>query len=128
MRRTTIVALALALSSTTPFIGVVHAEAAQKTEKAAANHKEPATPGEHLAAAKRYRQQAASARREAERHRFMIQRRNEVPGQLAPSDWYYQHCQKLIDAATELAGFASDLSDYHEKQAQELRGKAKSGR
>jgi hypothetical protein len=85
------------------------------------------TPEEHLAAAKQYRKQAARERRVAEMHRFMIQRRKEVPSQIQPSDWYYQHCQKLIDAATELAGVASDLADYHEKQAQELRGKGKSG-
>ena len=60
----------------------------------------------------------------AERHRFMIQRRKEEPGQVAPSDWYYKHCEKLIGAADDLARTATELAEYHEKTARELRSKA----
>jgi hypothetical protein len=90
----------------------------------AAQPKLPSTPGEHLSAAKAYRDQAARERGVAEMHRFMMQRRKETPGQLAPSDWYYEHCQKLANAAEDLAKTAAELAEYHEKQAQELQKKS----
>lgn len=79
----------------------------------------PETAEAHLTSAKGYRDRAATAQREGERHRSLVDghRAAVAPGL---TEAFRLRCQRVAAAAAELAKAESELAAYHEEQARAL--------
>lgn len=99
---------------------------------AMAEAKVPTTAAEHLTLAKKYEQQAAANRQEAQDHREMAeafrkanpQSRKGWEGQKnAKVEAMDKHCAALATAAENLAAENQKAADFHTLRAKELQGK-----
>jgi hypothetical protein len=82
----------------------------------------PNTAAEHLGAAREYRERAAAAHVEAERHRTLGHGSSPGAGQV--DQGFELHCQKLAAAAEHLSETEIELAVYHEEQARTLTASA----
>jgi hypothetical protein len=87
----------------------------------------PETPEAHLTSAKGYRDRAATAQREGERHRSLVDGHGAAVGPGLPAA-LRRRCQRVAAAAAELAKAENELADYHEEQARALSVVATPGR
>jgi hypothetical protein len=82
----------------------------------------PSTAADHLGAAREYRERAAAAHVEAERHRTLGHGSSPDGGRL--DQGFELHCQKLAAAAEHLSETEIELAVYHEEQARTLTASA----
>lgn len=120
MLRTTIMSLAIGFALATG------------TTLAAAEPKVPATPEEHFALAKQYKDKAEVYRKEAAEHRKMAAEYRLKPenaqakwrGDRNPAaDKMEKHCKAIVDAAEKVAVENEKAADFHTLRGRELQGK-----
>jgi hypothetical protein len=99
---------------------------------ALAEVKIPTTPEEHFALAKKYQDEAETAKKEAEEHKAMAAAAKAsiasshaaAHGQKDPNvEKMLKHCAALAAAADKVASTAQKAADYHNLRGKELQGK-----